>query len=734
MKKIQLTLMLACALWLCAATPAHAAGSGWLTTQWWVFCTDAAEQQQDPDDCDDAGSGAASFATRDLEAGSQWLASLGFRAPRVAHQSEGGQDRYVAWITGADELPGTARYDGSDLFISPYYFFAMGAGEQALLEDSYRLGAPIHELFHAIQNAYDNPVPFLDSHRWIGEGMAQAVLYSWLRRAGHAHSPVETRHWDIALSRPECKVTKKEKKLGCYATQRFWTWLGQHLGSTDDIQYLHSILAQNLKPDRGITGTDQGLRAFDPEGLYNLYPEFVAQFATDSKQYKNAPEIALPYQKGKTVEKTVSGKAQEVAASAHQVSIDVPEGETAGLKIEFERDHENLHLVVDGERVDLPPGKRRNVFRATISSNGPDAPRLIRVVNVAPDAGKTQARKYTLKLTLAPLDPCSAPAMDSALNLHLPSNLPGLGSLGSARELFRVESFDPTGRMRPNGDSTISFSGLIGDSGAACTDNIGQLTQMGAQASGVEANPGDMKDKATALMQQLAGDGSGTDSGDTPNVMGLIASMQELMAAPQGSRDVIIHVYSPHVFTFMTGMTPPPPVYTQHGGLGGWQANAAANLVLQLKGTQADDLDEGQTYEAVAVAPTDDDDTDHLGAIPTLAGFYTSWQGKLHIATFVAGFEGTWKILSGRLTGTVTIDKMTGATISGSYNLSGQGRLLTEQYKFSYDEDGRVDGSDRVQGTTTDGPITMKGSFSAPNTYSSPVGQALNMYHPIIVK
>src|SRR3546814_3804986 len=61
-----------------------------------------------------------------------------------------------------------------------------------------------------------------------------------------------------------------------YLTSRFWRGIGKVIGSRDDISYLDAILRQDLVSNHGLGGVDQGLREFDPDGLYNLYPAFIA--------------------------------------------------------------------------------------------------------------------------------------------------------------------------------------------------------------------------------------------------------------------------------------------------------------------------------------------------------------------------------------------------------------------------------------------------------------------------
>src|SRR5690606_23070569 len=111
-------------------------------------------------------------------------------------------------------------------------------------------------------------------------------------------------------------------------------------------------------------------------------------------------QVDLVYDQSAKVEESVHGRVREVAADAIEVSVHVPAGETARLDIEFAQDHDDLHLVVDGKRLDKSSGSSRNVFHATIEGRDGVQTFLVRVANVARNAVDTGARNYLLEFAL----------------------------------------------------------------------------------------------------------------------------------------------------------------------------------------------------------------------------------------------------------------------------------------------------------------------------------------------
>src|SRR3546814_11745993 len=110
------------------------------------------------------------------------------------------------------------------------------------------------------------------------------------------------------------------------------------------------------------SGGDQGLREFDPDGLYNLYPAFIASSTNNVHFFADVGQVDLVYNDSSKVEESVRGRVREVAADAIEVSVHVPVGKMARLEIEFMQDPDDLHLIVDGKRLDQFGGRRRNVL------------------------------------------------------------------------------------------------------------------------------------------------------------------------------------------------------------------------------------------------------------------------------------------------------------------------------------------------------------------------------------
>ncbi|HLQ84625.1 MAG TPA: hypothetical protein VK110_00605, partial [Salinisphaeraceae bacterium] len=393
--------------------------SGWLTTDWEVFCTTAAENELSTAECDDLQFAAAddgphatpaSRVREDLEAMSAWLKGLGFSGPKVPSATDSGTTYYQAWLgTDTDHATGTAWYDGSNLFVKPGYFFAMGENEAAAAEGVFRIGAPAHELFHAIQMTDAAAITLAPKYAWITEGMAQSVLYEWLHKAGIAGADFkypsrEHRHYDIPLHKPHCGVINGERQLGCYATHCFWTWIGRHIGSRNNIQYFQGLLKQDLSADYGLPGVDAGLRQFDPEGLYNLFPEFIAKFANDSHYFEDVEQQQLAYNPEQETSATAQARVEPMAAHALRVEVPIPANEAADLKVELTGEHEDLHLIVDDRRKDRGVTER-NVFRTTLPAGRHEL--FIRVVNVARAAAHTQTQDLQLEFSLSPRPTCT---------------------------------------------------------------------------------------------------------------------------------------------------------------------------------------------------------------------------------------------------------------------------------------------------------------------------------------
>lgn len=379
------------------------AAQDWKTTDWVVECLDVGEGS-----CSDTD-GATAYFDQTLEESSRWLRGMGFRGPEIEYRS--GIDSHIAYISDAMNQDDKGHRTSIGVYIPSIReilltsdrYFAIGEGDTeqkralALANDIEYTATVVHELFHGIQHAYPGAATSAVPD-WISEGMADAIQLAWIRRqARDVRMSGSGRAFDYPLHQPK-------DRDDTYNTSRFWRGIGRilGLGADEQLGYLDTILRQDLVSGQGLGGVDAGLREFDPAGLYNLYPAFIADGANNPLFFDDVGQVGMVYDDSKRVEKSVRGTVREVAADAHELMAHVPAGEMAELEIRLANDHDDLHLIVDGERLDEPAGFGRNVFRATLGGEAEARTLLVRVANVARTAVDTKVRNYELEFTLRP--------------------------------------------------------------------------------------------------------------------------------------------------------------------------------------------------------------------------------------------------------------------------------------------------------------------------------------------
>src|SRR5699024_3006317 len=84
--------------------------------------------------------------------------------------------------------------------------------------------------------------------------------------------------------------------------------------------------------------------------------------------------------------------------------LPIPANEAASLKIELAGEQNNLHLVVDDQRLDRGSSER-NVFRTALQAGHHSF--FVRVANVASHAEDTKAQDFQLKFSLGPRPTCT---------------------------------------------------------------------------------------------------------------------------------------------------------------------------------------------------------------------------------------------------------------------------------------------------------------------------------------
>lgn len=383
----------------------------WPTTDWQPVC-----YEYRASDCDLQDEGIA-VSLEQLREASRYFSALGFRPPAI--------DR---------------RYANSDILGTYPAFFEQqpwddgntwGAyhPETELLRLSYEdywvfdregvwfMYTPTHELFHAIQFAYPALAAIWDTGKegeWIIEGTAVAAEAV---RAGDVDAIPRT----AALDSPLYDMRTLSGVESRYLSYPFWLYLADRYGGglPDGIAILHDIFsaADNYGTRRrAIDMIDGALRRYDPEGLYDIYPSFIAEYGAEQNRYSDVdtydvlpPENAHPGLYNLQIDGTVAPLA---AKPYHIRAIGVPAGEdheASEVEIRLETENpEALHLIVDDTRFDAitrSSGGERNVYTAKFRGDlatdvFPVDEYFVRVVNVSRDPAAYRDHNFKLIVTV----------------------------------------------------------------------------------------------------------------------------------------------------------------------------------------------------------------------------------------------------------------------------------------------------------------------------------------------
>lgn len=375
------------------------AGQDWGQTPWHVECLD-------PVPCDPANE----VYQKLLEVASQWLGgpSFAFPAPALAPDADHPGAFYAA-VSDAETLetesatvPGQPYYgvyhrESRRLFLSSEHFFTLGQPGQLPEDGAFMVEAlyeviPVHELFHAVQAGYERPVS--TELRWIMEGTADAVM----RAFADTHRPNEpvrrpTRRFDVPLHKPA-------SARDAYSTAEFWLRLGEAMGSTGRIAYIHDVLRADLEPNDGISGVDRAL----PRGLIAWMPKVFAGFPiarfqpqTDQAVYSGSSGIR---------EHTIPLKVPELAGWATRLTLRSKDTRAVPLDIVLEPDLPSLHLIVDGLVADGSIGQPRNRAPDRLPAGASKTFEIV-VANVGAPADRTAPTDAVVKVQF---HPCEVPS------------------------------------------------------------------------------------------------------------------------------------------------------------------------------------------------------------------------------------------------------------------------------------------------------------------------------------
>lgn len=410
-----------------------------------------------------------------LEQASRWYESLGFPAPRqatVAGNSEqnirnAAGDDYLAFLKTDTTDVGSSHDANAFMSLSTYpaYF-------NPPLKPWYKVMryAPVHELYHAIQGSHEAYSAYTGTQptgparcdnaaradQWLTEGTAAYVQLRWIERIkgikyGHLFkgSPRKAwlRYFDQPLHWGSLPPDVREdhglddghggvNSWYCsYGTWYFWYAVGEMLqgrGSLAERQrhrvtYLQYIFSQaGPWKGSGLAMVDAGLRkaaqAFDVirpyrEGLYDLYPQFVAQYLDDDQFYQRLHEVELSTPGMYETESAAgappgspAGLLQPLASRAWRVRVLVPGSEdvrqlyTVRFTLDAKpgTDREDLHLIVD-RRVVQRPASRDTAYTLektvdVVSADPSTVEFLVRVANVARDVNAMHPAGFRLKI------------------------------------------------------------------------------------------------------------------------------------------------------------------------------------------------------------------------------------------------------------------------------------------------------------------------------------------------
>ncbi|WP_366655716.1 Ig-like domain-containing protein [Fodinicurvata sp. EGI_FJ10296] len=334
----------------------------------------------------------------------------------------------------------------------------------------------------------------------------------------------------------------------------------------------------------------------------------------------------------------------------------------------------------------------------------------LRAALVAGAVGVTTTASAQDRCEPVPVDPwptCSAAMMAQAINPPFTFESVGDVNLDAFADGANAELLPGRARLQVS-----HASGGVAGSGIACASHLGAVAAEGG-ASGISP-------EMAAQMELYTGEEfEGTESAGT-----------------------VFRVFSPNLNVWRGGGMA-GPLEVRHGGVGGWPANAAAQVVVELAGTPPSEIEAGQSYAARAYVSGD-------GRAQTVGGFITSWNGVIGrvsdpmdpeyrracersmarmrdmLEAVGVPFENAMgrayrsyeceshlrlvdgvsrRVTQGSLSGEVVIEAVTANRVVGSFDLSGPATVAISTHR-----------PERLTETEErSGPMTITGRFMAPN-------------------
>jgi|GEM_PF-2821649 len=405
------------------------AQNAWPTTEWAVMCHPSLIGEPGPhleergyllaaEDCLYGAPGPVSVFQADLERASEWLESLGFRAPAVRRFSD---SAYIATLANSVHIEiicrdqkalGCYNRESENIYMEQSVYFSLPEPESTNPGVQSGMGAAAHELFHGVTFAYPSFQAEGAAHGhgttptlWIIEGTAFYVHRTHVEQNQGLllHLPIRN------FSRPLHEPDPGNDHRDAYLSWPFWEGVGHLLGqplglsARDRPAYLHDLFEhQTFATHRGLEGVDDGLRAAGLGGLQGAFPRTLTMpfIRNRADEAYDLTETTLQVSGRAHDEYRSVGRVEPVAGSAYRVTVRVPEGRRALLTATVDpagagENASELHLVVDHVVAEersygrfFDPGEEEVV---------------VVVANVAERAVESREMGYELELTLQPV-------------------------------------------------------------------------------------------------------------------------------------------------------------------------------------------------------------------------------------------------------------------------------------------------------------------------------------------